>query len=181
MGLLLGLVPLVIFYVLAPVSLSLGLWLAFAAAFTLGVRAFVETGSVRYLDGAGMLLFGLLALYDAFIDRGATVIRTGMIVEAGLFAAALWSLWVRLPFTEQYLSQGTGTVWRTNVVLTTIWTIAFAVMAGANAAAVFIPTISPAWTAGAGLAALAAALTFTWYFTIRIDRRTGDTPVLGRR
>jgi len=180
-GLLFGLVPLVIFYVFAPLSLSLGLWLAFAAAFTLGVRVFVETGSVRFLDGAGLLLFGLLAFYDAFIDRGATAMRIGMIAETGLFLTALWSLWLRRPFSEQYLPQENGTSWRTNVILSTVWTITFAAMAGANAVAVFIPAVAPVWTAGAGLVAFSGALTFTWYLTVHSERRAGDTAILGRR
>ena len=181
MALLLGLVPLVIFYVLAPLSLSLGLWLAFAAAFTLSVRIFVGTGTVRYLDGAGMVLFGLLSIYDAFIDRGATAMRMAMIVEGGFFATALWSLWVRRPFTEQYISLENGPVWLTNAVMSAVWTLAFGVMAAANATAVFLPVVSPVWTSSAGLVAIAGALAFTWYFTIRIEKRAGASPILDRR
>lgn len=181
MGLLFGLVPFAVYYVLAPLSLSLALWLAFAASFTLCIRTFVASGTIRYLDGAGLVLFGLLALYDAFIDRGATAMRTGMIVETGFFLIALWSLWMRRPFTEQYPWYPGEASWRTKVVLAAIWAVMFAAMAGANATAVFLPTVPPVWTAGAGLAAFAVALTYTWYYAIHNGKRTGHDPILGRR
>jgi hypothetical protein len=46
----LAFLPSAIYYVMAPLSLSLALWLAFAAAFAVGLRYFGATGTVRIFD-----------------------------------------------------------------------------------------------------------------------------------
>lgn len=187
MGLLLGFVPLIVFCALAPLSISLALWLSFATAFTFGIRSFLETGVLRLLDTAGVVLFGLLALVDGFIEPGMTLSWVGMIAESGYLALALWSLAVRRPFTAQYFplpperAAEAPFSERVNYVLTWVWAATLAIMAGADATITFVPRIIPGWATAVALAALAGALTFTWQFGVYIGRRLGKTPISGRR
>lgn len=184
MSLLLGLAPLVIYSVFAPLSVSLALWLALATAFVFAVHTFVETGVLRLLDGTGVVLFGALALFDGFLEPGFSLTGLNLIVETGLLLMALWSLAIRRPFTAQYTvvpdAQG-AEVDRANMILAAAWAAALTVMAGADAATTFIHRISPGWMAGVDLAALAGALTFTWQYGVYIGRRLGKVPFMGKR
>lgn len=184
MSLIVGFAPLMVYCVMAPLSVSLALWLAFAAAFALGTHSFGRTGVLRLLDGTGMALFGVLALYDGFIEPGMSVPRISAIVEFGFFAAVLWSLVTRRPFTLQYMPLGhedPALRARANVILTTAWALVFAAMAGAQAATTLLHVVPAGWSAGGGLIVFAGALAFTWQFGVYIDRRAGKDPVLGRR
>jgi len=181
--LLLGFLPLVVFFVLVRLSVSLALWIAFSVAFTLGMRNFVETGVLRHLDITFTVLFGLLALYGGFIHPGMSISWVGLVLELALLAVAIWSLLARQPITGQYIRAqvspeywATPLVGRTIYALTLAWTAAFAVMAAADAATIFEPTISANLMAVVGLAALAGALTFTWQSSVTLGRRLGHTP-----
>jgi hypothetical protein len=183
-SLLLGLAPLVIYSVFAPLSVSLALWLAFATAFTFAVRTFVESGTLRLLDGTGMVLFGSLALFDGFVAPGLALATLNLIAEAGLLLMSLWSLATRRPFAAQYVvvhgASGPAAA-RMNLVLTVTWAAAFAVMAGADAATSFVHRIPPGSFTVAALAALAGALTFSWQYGVYIGRRLGKVPFSGKR
>ncbi|HSC61634.1 MAG TPA: hypothetical protein VLC29_10415, partial [Rhizomicrobium sp.] len=63
MGILLGFVPFIMFALLSGVSVSLALWLAFAAAFAIGIRDFLHAKMIRRLDITCLMLFAMLALY----------------------------------------------------------------------------------------------------------------------
>ncbi|MEJ1969273.1 MAG: hypothetical protein WDN03_11675 [Rhizomicrobium sp.] len=52
MNLVLGFVPFILFAVLMRLSTDLALWIAFAAAFTLGMRSFLDTRVLKTLDAA---------------------------------------------------------------------------------------------------------------------------------
>ena len=180
MALLIGFAPLVIFSVLARLSLSLALWLAFATAFTLGIRSFIETGNLRPLDTGGTVFFGLSALYAGFIQRGVEISWIGMILEIGLLGMALWSLAKRKPFTTQYAAEQIPSErWdapsfvRANVRLTWAWAAALAAMAAADGQTLFLHTIAPNKAAAIGLAVLAVALIYTWQSGVQIGRRFG--------
>ena len=183
MALLIGFAPLVVFCVLARLSLNLALWMAFATAFSLGIRSFLETGILRLLDVGGMVLFGLLALYAGFIQRGVEISWVGMILEIGLLGVAVWSLAKRKPFTMEYAGEQTPPEqWdtppfvRANVRLTWAWAASFAAMAAADAQTLFLHTIAPNKAAAIGLAVLAVALIYTWQSGVQIGRRLGKTP-----
>ena len=183
MAVLLGFAPLMVFYVFVQISVSLALWLAFATAFTLGIRDFVETGTPRLLDIAFATCFGLLAVYDGFIEPGMTIPWVGLTLKLGVLSVALWSLAQREPFTLPYLrtevvaaQRDTPVFLRLNYILAGVWTGALAVMAGADAVTIFLHTISAFWLAATGLVAFAGALTFTWQFGANISRRLGQAP-----
>lgn len=170
-----ALLPSLIFFVLAPVSLSLALWLGFAAAFAIGLRAFGATRKIRPFDGAGLVLFGGLALYTAAIDPNLGPCKAALVVECGLLAAIVWSMAARQPFTARYhwlkTPQPPDALARAHLLLSSLWATVYAVMAAISAAAVELHKLSPVWAGILGLFVFAATLTFTWQFALYIDRR----------
>jgi len=183
-SLLLGLTPLLAYCVVAPLSLSLALWLAFAAAFTLAMRGFAAHRRVRLLDGTGLAVFGALVLYNGFLEPGMTLARVSMVVEAIFFVVVMWSLLARRPLTAQYLppqENDTAFLTRANTILSGAWAATFAAMAGMQATSTILHTVSPAWASGTGLVVLAGALAFTWQFVAYIEKRSRKAPAPGRR
>ncbi|HEY0301749.1 MAG TPA: hypothetical protein VGC36_10470, partial [Rhizomicrobium sp.] len=167
MNLVLGFVPFILFAVLMGLSPDVALWAAFAAAFTLGMRSFLDTQVLKTLDAGSTVLFGLLALYKGFVQPGLAFGSVLLAVDGGLLAVMLASLVWHEPFTLQYAREqvapdewGSALFLRTNYVVTGVWVAALALMTAADAAALFLPVISVTMAAVAGLIALAAALTF---------------------
>ena len=167
MTLLFGFAPFLLFAILSRLSADLALWLAFAASFVVTIRDFVESPSLRLLDGASLILFGSLALARGFLvpELSLTAVRT--IVEAGLCLAIFASLARRRPFSLEYASQDSdGRSWplplflRVNWLISRVWGVSFAAMALADAAVTFLPV--PFYVAIAmSVVALASAITFT--------------------
>lgn len=183
MTLLLGFVPFVVFCVIARLSISLALWVAFATAFALSMRTFTETGVLKLFDAGGTLLFGLLALYAGFIEPGMDYPWVGFVLNLGLLGLVSWSLAARVPFTWEYSrEQIPQEQWNaplfvaTNYLMTWVWAGAFAVMAAANATVIFLHRVAPGLADAAGLLALVGALAFTWKSGVRISRHLGKTP-----
>src|SRR5471030_1136631 len=73
MNLVLGFGPFVLFALLSRLSADLALWAAFAAAFVVTIRDFIERPQLRLLDGVSLFLFGGLALWRGFVDPGLTL------------------------------------------------------------------------------------------------------------
>lgn len=178
-------VPSLFYFVMAPVSVSVGLWLAFSAAFAVGIHSFVQTRKLRLFDAAGLALYGPLALYEGFIRPGSTVAETSLVVECGLLAAALWSMSVSQPFTAAYritrYQPDPAQLARVHTLLTALWTTCFAAMAGLDAGSVILHRLSTTWSNGLALLAYAGTLAFTWQFGVYIDKHRGNIPVLGKR
>ncbi|MBU6296916.1 MAG: hypothetical protein KGJ79_04810 [Alphaproteobacteria bacterium] len=183
MTLLLGFAPLVVFFVLERLSVSLALWVAFATAFALSMRTFIETGILKLFDAGSTVIFGLLALFTGFIEPGMDYPWVGLILELGLLGIVVWSLVTRAPFIREYSreqiprEQWTAPLFiATNYRLTWAWAGAFAVMAAADATILFLHRVAPGLAVTTGLLALLLALTFTWQSGVRISRRLGKTP-----
>ncbi|MDE1986451.1 MAG: hypothetical protein KGL29_03940 [Alphaproteobacteria bacterium] len=183
MTLLLGFAPLVVFFVLERLSVSLALWAAFATAFALSMRTFIETGILKLFDAGGTLIFGLLALFTGFIEPGMDYPWVAFILDLGLLGIVGWSLAARVPFTWEYSREqipqekwATPLFVATNYRLTWAWAGAFAVMAAADATVIFLHRVEPSLAAAASLLALMSALAFTWQSGVRISRRLGKTP-----
>jgi hypothetical protein len=180
MNLVLGFVPFILFAVLMRLSTDLALWVAFAAAFTLGMRSFLDTRVLKTLDAGNTTLFGLIALYKGFIQPSLSFGTVLLAVDGGLLAIIIASLLLHEPFTMQYArEQVTPEQWetpvflRTNYVITGVWVIAFALMTGADAAATLGSAISVTSAMAAGLVALAIALTFTLRYPAYLRDRNG--------
>jgi|SRR6185312_11451501 len=177
MTLILGFAPFILFSVLSRLSADLALWTAFAAAFVVTIRDFVERPVLRLLDGASLALFGLLALGRGFVFPELSLAAVRAILEAGLTAAIAFSLLRRQPFSMEYASSEThGRVWplpaflRVNYVISSAWLAAFLVMTLTDAAVTFL--LAPAF---AGIAvsvlALGLAATLTLRYPVSVAAR----------
>ncbi len=168
MGILLGLAPYIVFALVSAVSISLGLWLAFAAAFVITVRDFVESPTLRLLDAGALLLFAVLALFTGFIEPELSIQAVRLVADGCFLVMAIASLLLRRPMTLEYAHQhpakgaaNTPPVLRVHYVLTAGWGLAFALMAAADATTLLHPDI-PLWLDLAmGLAILGLAIAFT--------------------
>ncbi|HUO90914.1 MAG TPA: hypothetical protein VMU08_17205 [Rhizomicrobium sp.] len=183
MNLVLGFVPFILFVVLMRLSTDLALWVAFAAAFTLGMRSFLDTRVLKTLDGGNTALFGLLALYKGFIQPSLSFGMLLLLVDGGLLAIMVASLLLHEPFTLQYArEQVAPDEWqspsflRANYVVTGVWVAALAFMTAADAAATFASQISVTTAVAAGLVALAAALTFSLRYPAHLRNRGNPPP-----
>jgi hypothetical protein len=168
MGILLGFAPFILFSLLTGLSVSLALWVAFAAAFAIGIRDFLHAKTLRVLDAGCLALFALLAIYAGFIQPGLNVQAVRMIADVGLLLLAVVSMAMRNPFTLQYAREDvpgelreTPQFVRANYILTAAWALAFAIMGAADAYATFDRRFPLSLDVAAGLAALALAIVFT--------------------
>ncbi|HUO02739.1 MAG TPA: hypothetical protein VMU31_08175 [Rhizomicrobium sp.] len=166
MTLLFGFVPFILFALLSRLSADLALWLAFAASFVVTIRDFVESPSLRLLDGTSFALFGLLALIRGFVmpELSLAIVRT--VVDAVLCLAIFASLIRGRPFSLQYANRDTHTDWplpaflRVNQRISLVWAIAFGAMTLADGAVAFLAF--PFYLGiGVSVVALAAGITFT--------------------
>ncbi|MBL6938364.1 MAG: hypothetical protein ISS15_02095 [Alphaproteobacteria bacterium] len=178
MNLVLGFVPFILFAVLMRLSTDLALWIAFAAAFVLGMRSFLDTRVLKTLDAGNTALFGLLALYKGFIEPGLSFGALLLAVDGGLLAIMVASLVLHEPFTMQYArEQVSSDQWqtplflRTNYVITGVWVAALALMTAADAAATLTSSISVTSAMAAGLVALAIAVTFSLRYPAYLRER----------
>src|SRR3569623_212195 len=101
MNLVVGFAPFILFAFLSRLSADLALWAAFAAAFVVTIRDFVESPSLRLLDVGNLALFGLLALIRGFLAPGLLssepVVRA--VAERFLFLLLVGSLLRAKPFS----------------------------------------------------------------------------------
>lgn len=129
----------------------------------------------KVLEVGTVLLFGGLAAISLLVKPAWSVILVRLMVDAGLFSVVLLSLMIRQPFTLQYArEQAPKEVWgepifvRLNYVLTTVWALAFLIMAGADVFMMEART-APMWIGvAASLAALGGAGAFTSWYPDRI-------------
>src|SRR5471030_1993817 len=89
MTLILGFAPFILFALLSRLSADLALWAAFAAAFVVTIRDFVESPSLRLLDVGSFVLFAGLALVRGFLDPTLSLVAVRFIAETVLFALLL--------------------------------------------------------------------------------------------
>ena len=182
MGILMGFAPFILFALLTNISVSLALWVAFAAAFAIGIRDFAHTRILRVLDVGSTILFGLLALYAGFIQPSLSVQAVRLVVDCGLLLIAATSMAIRNPFTLQYAREQTPQeFWntpvfiRTNYIITAVWTLAFLVTTAADATATFNKKFPLSLDIGVGLAALALAVIFTARYPVLVRARVQRT------
>jgi hypothetical protein len=188
MAILLGFAPFILFSLLTNVSVDLALWLAFAAAFAIGIRDFGQSRILRLLDVASVVLFGLLSLYAGFIQPSISVPMARLAANGGLFAIALFSILVRNPFTLQYArEQVPKEFWETprfiwtNYMITGAWAIAFAVMAAADALVNIEKQLPVSLDIAVGLATLAVAIVFTARYPAYLRAHAGRMAAIDGR
>jgi hypothetical protein len=176
MTLLFGFAPFFLFTLLSRLSADLALWLAFTASFVITIRDFVESPSLRLLDGVSLTLFGLLALVRGFFlpELSLAVVRT--IVDGVLCLALLVCLLGGRPFSLEYAAPQSHHHWplpdflRVNQLISLVWVLGFAMMTLADAAVAFLPLPFYVGVA-ASVVVLATAVTFTLlYPTLAVQR-----------
>lgn len=182
---MLAFLPSAIYFVMAPLSVSLALWLAFAAAFTVGLRHFGATRQIRLFDITGLILFAALALYEGFVQAGAPATETSIVLAGGLLLAILWSMATNRPLTIQYRwlqkDHDPALLIHAHTLLTALWATTFAGISGLDFLSVSAHILDPGWVNILSLVLFAVMLTFTWRFGLYIDERRGNIPLLRRR
>ena len=183
MNLVLGFVPFILFAVFMRLSDDLALWLAFAVAFALSMRSFLDTRVLKTLDAGNTVLFGVLALYRDFIQPSLSFGALLLAVDGGLLAIMIASLVLHEPFTLQYAREQVAQEnWQTpeflhiNYVVTGVWVAALSIMTAADAAATFSAKVSQTVAVTAGLVALVAALTFSLRYPAYARRHGAGVP-----
>jgi hypothetical protein len=168
MNLVAGFAPFILFTVLSRLSVDLALWIAFASAFVVTIRDFVESPSLRLLDAGSLALFALLALGRGFLDPNLSLAAVRFIAALSLFLLLGLALALKRPFSVDYARLDPREAgWpphlflRVNYLVSTVWTAAFAVMAAADGAVAFDPELPLYGSIAISLAALATAITFT--------------------
>jgi len=179
MQFLLGFGPFILFAFLSRVSMTLALWVAFAAAFAVGVNTLVHTRSVRILEGTSIVLFGVLALCSMFVTPGLPVGIVRFVIDFGLLAMALLSVAIKKPFTLPYAKAQTpklSFIWdqpiflNINYRITLAWAAAYAVMAAADIATIY-GLLSLTLDIAVGLLAFLAAIAFTVRYPASVRRK----------
>ena len=178
MNLVVGFAPFILFALLSRLSADLALWVAFAAAFVVTIRDFVESPSLRLLDAGSFVLFALLALVRGFLDPTLSLSAVRFIAESGLFLLLGLPLTLKRPFSMEYArldpreaNWPAELFWRVNVRVSLAWVVAFGAMMLADGAVTFEPSL-PLWSSIAiSVLALGAAITFTLRYPVLAARR----------
>jgi hypothetical protein len=168
MGILLGFAPFILFALLTGVSVSLALWVAFAAAFAIGIRDFMHDKRWRLLDGASLALFAGLAIYAGFINPSISVEGVRFAADAAMSLIALLTILLRKPYTLDYSRDNAPErEWakprfiRLNYFLTLFWCLSFAVMAAADGLTAFTKVFPMSLDVAIVLATVALAIIVT--------------------
>jgi len=168
MNLVAGFAPFILFTILSRLSVDLALWVAFATAFVVTIRDFVESPSLRLLDAGSLVLFALLALGRGFLDPNLSLAAVRFIAALSLFLLLALPLALKRPFSVDYARLDPREAgWppalflRVNYLVSAVWTAAFAAMAAADAAVTFDTGLPLYGSIAIALAALAGAITFT--------------------
>ncbi|HEV2159388.1 hypothetical protein [Bradyrhizobium sp.] len=173
MGMLLAFAPFIAFAVIDRLVGSMeGLFAGALVATVLLLRDVVSQGRVvKILDLGTFILFCGLALYAYLLQPNWSIIAVRLFVDSGLLAIVLLSLAIGKPFTLQYArEQVSAELWdttefyRTNVVISLAWALAFGVMVAAELALLYLPDIPHRAGVIAIILALVGAVKFTsWY------------------
>lgn len=179
MQFLFGFAPFILFTILSRVSITLALWIAFAVAFAVNVNTLVHTRSVRILEIGTVVLFAILAVCSMLVAPGLQPEVVRFVIDFGLFAIALASVVMRKPFTLPYAKAQTpklAFIWdqpiflSINYRITFAWVAAFALMAAADAAAIY-KLLSLTLDIVVGLAAIVGAIVFTVRYPASVRRK----------
>ena len=168
MNLVVGFAPFILFTLLSRLSVDLALWVAFAAAFVVTIRDFVESPSLRLLDAGSLALFALLALGRGFLDPTLSLAAVRFIAALSLLLLLGLPLALGRPFSMDYARlDPRETGWppalflRVNRLVSAAWVAAFAVMTAADGAVTFDSRLPLYGSIAISALALAAAVTFT--------------------
>jgi hypothetical protein len=176
MNLIVGFAPFILFAFLSRLSADLALWIAFAVAFIVTIRDFIESPSLRLLDVGSLTLFCILALVRGFLAPSLPLVAVRFIIEVALCVLLAISLARRRPFSLAYAGEPDpgwepALFMRVNYIVSSVWTAAFLAMAIADGAITFDPTLQLYGSVAVSVAALGGAATFTLRYPARVARR----------
>ncbi|AVJ28669.1 hypothetical protein [Achromobacter spanius] len=170
MKLLLAFVPFITFALLEHrVGTHAALVAATAVSALLVIRdRFILHASPKTLEVGSLILFGALAFATRFAGFSPSLLSVRLLVDAGLLAIVLGSIFAGRPFTLQYaMERVTPEVAahpafrRTAERIAWAWAGAFVVIVLADLAMMYVPAFTPTVGTVVILAALAAAAWFT--------------------
>lgn len=178
MNLVVGFAPFILFTLLSRLSVDLALWVAFAAAFVVVIRDFVESPSLRLLDVGSFTLFALLALGRGFLDPNLSLLWVRFIAALSLFLLLGLPLALKRPFSVDYARLNPREAeWppalflRVNILVSGAWVTGFALMAAADGAVAFNPDLPLYGSIAVSVIALAAAVTFTLRYPAHVEKK----------
>jgi hypothetical protein len=173
MGMLLAFAPFIAFAVIDRLIGSTAGLLAGAVISTiLLVRDVMSPArGIKILDVGTFVLFCGLTLYAWLVQPNWSIIAVRLFVDSGLLLIVLLSLAVGKPFTLQYArEQVSAELWdtpefyRTNVVISAAWALAFCIMVVAELVLLYQPEVPHRVGVIAIIVALVGAVKFTsWY------------------
>src|SRR5882672_1007345 len=168
MNLVAGFAPFILFTILSRLSVDLALWMAFATAFVVTIRDFVESPSLRWLDAGSLTLFALLAMGRGFLDPGLSLPSVRFIAALSLFLLLGLPLVLKRPFSVDYARLDPREAgWppalflRVNYLVSGAWAAAFATIAAADGAVTFDTGLPLYGSIAISLVALSTATAFT--------------------
>jgi hypothetical protein len=178
MNLVAGFAPFILFAILSRLSVDLALWVAFAAAFVVTIRDFMESPSLRLLDAGSLALFALLALGRGFLDPNLSLASVRFIAALSMLALLGLPLLLGRAFSVEYARLDPREAgWpadlfrRVNARVSAAWTAAFAAMTAADGAVAFDSGMPLYASIAISLLALTAAITFTLRYPMLAARR----------
>jgi hypothetical protein len=183
MGILLGLAPFILFFVLMRASTPL---VALAAATVLSAvlmaRGATRGVSPKILEIGSLILFGVLTLYTLAAHPLWSIAGVRLAVDGGLALIVLISLAIRRPFTLQYArEQVPQQFWnhprfiRTNDIISAVWAVNFIISAACDAAAIWLAVPVSALVA-VSIAAFVVAIWFSTWYPARVRRAASAQP-----
>jgi hypothetical protein len=172
MGILLGLVPFCVFFVLVQLTgTNVGLWGATAVSAALMLREGLRGRSAKVLDAGTLALFTFLAICGSVTRANWPVTTVRTMLDSGLLSIMVFSLAIRRPFTLEYArDQVAIDLWRsprfvqTNYYISSAWAFAMLMVVTADLAMRFVSGLPIAVEIAAVILALGGAFWFTkWY------------------
>jgi hypothetical protein len=176
MGILLSLAPFLVFALVDRIGgATEGLIAAALVALVLLARGWLkDRGAPKILDLGSALLFGGMALYAVLGAPDWSLMGVRLRVDGGLLLIVLISLAIGKPFTLQYAREHTPVErWndpgfiRSNVVITSVWTLAFATIVGADLILIYLP----AWPHWVGISIIVGSMVSATHFTSWYTKR----------
>ncbi len=131
----------------------------------------------KTLELGSLILFGVLAFATRFAEFAPSILSVRLLVDAGLLAIVLGSIFAGRPFTLQYARERVSpevaarpAFRRTADRIAWAWAAAFAVIVLADLAMMYVPSFTTSIGTVVILAALLAAAWFTGWLPKRVQR-----------